>query len=88
MRLLLIEDNDELAGLVGSHLEASGYGLDRVDCVEDAIAVLDSRSYAAMILDLADGVRPNSDAACIISRCSVLQIATHGFGLCIPFSVS
>ena len=52
MRLLLIEDNDELAGLVGSHLEASGYGLDRVDCVEDAIAVLDSRSYAAMILDL------------------------------------
>ena len=43
---------------------------------------------ATMILDLADGVNPNSDAACIISRCSVLQIATHGFGLCIPFSVS
>jgi DNA-binding response OmpR family regulator len=52
MRLLLIEDNDELAGLVTGHLEASGYGLDRVDRVEDAISVLDTRSYAAMILDL------------------------------------
>jgi DNA-binding response OmpR family regulator len=52
LRLLLVEDNDELAGLIEGQLQAGGYGLDRVDCVADAIAVLDSRSYAAMILDL------------------------------------
>lgn len=52
MRLLLIEDNDDLSALIGSQLEGGGYAVDRVDCVEDAIAVLDSRSYAAMILDL------------------------------------
>lgn len=52
MRLLLIEDNDDLAGLVCGQLEASGYSVDRVEGVEDAISVLDSRSYAAMILDL------------------------------------
>lgn len=52
MRLLLVEDNDDLSGLIGKELEASGYSVDRVDCVEDAIAVVDSRTYAAMILDL------------------------------------
>lgn len=52
MRLLLIEDNDDLSALICGQLEAGGYAIDRVDCVEDAIAVLDSRSYAAMILDL------------------------------------
>jgi len=52
MRLLLVEDNDELSGLISSQLEGSGYSVDRVDGVEDAITVLESRSYAAMILDL------------------------------------
>jgi DNA-binding response OmpR family regulator len=52
MRLLLVEDNDELAGLIGNHLQASGFAIDRVDGVGDAISVLESRSYAAMILDL------------------------------------
>lgn len=52
MRLLLVEDNDELSGLIGDHLQASGFAIDRVDCVGDAISVLESRSYAAMILDL------------------------------------
>ena len=52
MRLLLIEDNDELSSLIDKQLQASGFSIDRVDCVEDAISVLDSRAYAAMILDL------------------------------------
>ncbi|OYW58753.1 MAG: DNA-binding response regulator [Rhizobiales bacterium 12-68-15] len=52
MRLLLVEDNDDLSGLIANQLQASGFSIDRVDGVEDAISVLDSRSYAALILDL------------------------------------
>jgi DNA-binding response OmpR family regulator len=52
MRLLLIEDNNELSSLIDKQLRASGFSVDRVDNVEDAISVLDSRAYAAMILDL------------------------------------
>ena len=52
MRLLLVEDNDDLAGLTKKQLEASGFQVDRVEGVGDAISVLDTRHYAAMILDL------------------------------------
>lgn len=52
MRLLVIEDNDELAGLLARGLKAAGYESDRFASVEDAKLALGSVSYAALILDL------------------------------------
>lgn len=52
MRLLLVEDNTELAGLIARGLAASGYQLDVVEGVEDARIALSGAGYPAMILDL------------------------------------
>lgn len=52
MRILLVEDNAELARLTKGQLEAAGFHIDWVEGVGDAISVLDDRSYDAMILDL------------------------------------
>lgn len=52
MRILLIEDNEELAELTASQLKDAGFSVDHVDCVEDAISVVDTRSYSVVILDL------------------------------------
>ena len=52
MRLLIVEDNDELAGLLAKGLKTAGYQCDVLSTVEDARAVLATTFYAALILDL------------------------------------
>jgi DNA-binding response OmpR family regulator len=52
MRLLVIEDNDELAGLLAQGLRTAGYESDRFASVEDARIALTTMTYAALILDL------------------------------------
>jgi DNA-binding response OmpR family regulator len=52
MRLLIVEDNIELARLVANGLTAAGYETDIVSGAEEARDALRSVSYAAMILDL------------------------------------
>lgn len=52
MRLLLVEDNVELAGLIARGLAGSGYQLDVVNSVEDARIALSGTGYPAMVLDL------------------------------------
>jgi DNA-binding response OmpR family regulator len=52
MRILLVEDNDELSGLVVKSLEAAGFGVDHVAGAKDALNVLGSTHYAAVMLDL------------------------------------
>ncbi len=52
MRLLVIEDNDDLAGLLAQGLRAAGYESDRFASVEDARIALSTVTYAALILDL------------------------------------
>ena len=52
MRLLLVEDNDELSGLLVKSLAATGFGADTVTTAADALSVLGSTHYAAAILDL------------------------------------
>ncbi len=52
MRLLLVEDNEELSKLLVKSLEASGFGTDAVTSAADALSVLGSRYYAGAILDL------------------------------------
>ena len=52
MRLLIVEDNDELAELLAKGLKTAGYDADRLSTVEEARAVLSTTFYAALILDL------------------------------------
>jgi DNA-binding response OmpR family regulator len=52
MRLLIVEDNEELAQLLAKGLKTAGYDSDVLSTVEDARAVLSTTFYAALILDL------------------------------------
>jgi DNA-binding response OmpR family regulator len=52
MRLLIVEDNEELAELLAKGLKTAGYQCDVLSTVEDARAVLATTFYAALILDL------------------------------------
>jgi DNA-binding response OmpR family regulator len=60
MRVLVVEDNDELSGLIARGLAAAGYSVDRLGTAADARQALATTSYAAIILDLglpdADGL--------------------------------
>src|SRR5262249_25949085 len=60
MRILIAEDNEELAGLIAEGLRTAGYVTDRVTTGADARHVLATSRYAAIILDLglpdADGL--------------------------------
>lgn len=52
MRLLLVEDNDRLAGFVGKGLLDSGFALDRVGNLADADSALAAGQFDAIVLDL------------------------------------
>src|SRR5580658_2447635 len=52
MRLLVVEDNEELAELLAKGLRTAGYQADILSTVEEATSVLDTTFYAALILDL------------------------------------
>jgi len=52
MRLLIVEDNIELARLLANGLAAAGYEADIMSGAEEARDALRSVSYSAMILDL------------------------------------
>jgi len=52
MRLLIVEDNEELADLLAKGLKTAGYEADLLSTVEEARAVLSTTFYAALVLDL------------------------------------
>lgn len=52
MRLLIVEDNEELAGLLAKGLQAAGYQTDILSTIAEARGVLSTTFYAALILDL------------------------------------
>lgn len=52
MRLLLIEDNERLAGFVRAALEAAGFATDAFGEGGDALAALGTTRYDAVVLDL------------------------------------
>jgi len=52
MRLLIVEDNERLAGFVKTGLCAAGFAADLTGRVEDAWAALATTRYDAMIVDL------------------------------------
>ena len=52
MRLLIVEDNEELAELLAKGLAQAGYESDVLSTIEEANSVLSTTFYAALILDL------------------------------------
>lgn len=58
MRLLVVEDNAELAGLLARGLSAAGFAVDAVAAAEPARLATQMRRYAAVVLDLG---LPDSD---------------------------
>src|ERR1700760_3324680 len=52
MRLLIVEDNEELAQLLVKGLQTAGYEADVLSTIEEATSVLLTTFYAALILDL------------------------------------
>ena len=52
MRLLIVEDNEELAELLAKGLQTAGYESDTLSSIEEARSVLGTTFYAALILDL------------------------------------
>jgi len=52
MRLLVVEDNEQLAHLLTRGLETAGYDVDLVTAAGEARTALTTTSYAALILDL------------------------------------
>jgi DNA-binding response OmpR family regulator len=52
MRLLVVEDNEQLAELLTKALQTSGYEIDVLSNLEEARTVLRTTFYAALILDL------------------------------------
>lgn len=52
MRLLLVEDNAQLAELLAKGLQTAGYETDVLSSLEEASTVLRTTFYAALILDL------------------------------------
>jgi two-component system OmpR family response regulator len=57
MRILLVEDHEELAHQVQRRMQRSGFAVDQVGTIRDALAALHSYSYAVAVLDrrLPDG---------------------------------
>lgn len=52
MRLLVVEDNEELAGLLASGLRTAGFDIDILATAGEARAALGVTRYAAVVLDL------------------------------------
>src|SRR2546422_5504263 len=52
MRLLLVEDNEELARLLAQRLQTAGYETDLLTTAAEALAAVTTTRYAAMVLDL------------------------------------
>lgn len=63
MRLLIVEDNVELARLLAKGLKTSGYDADLLTTTTEARAALSTTSYAALILDLS---LPDGDGMSIL----------------------
>lgn len=73
MRLLLVEDNRELAALVGEGLNAAGFASDVVATAADARAVLSTTRYAAVVLDLG---LPDDDGLAVLGELRARADAT------------
>jgi DNA-binding response OmpR family regulator len=65
VRLLVIEDNPELAALLASGLNAAGYEVDSASTAEDARSALMTTRYSSVVLDLG---LPDADGMSILQE--------------------
>ena len=65
MRILLVEDNQRLAGLVSSNLERAGFNVDVMHTITDAEDMVGATTYDAMVLDLG---LPDGDGMSLLRR--------------------
>jgi DNA-binding response OmpR family regulator len=65
MRLLLVEDNDSLVGLVSKGLGSAGFEVDTAGSVAVALEAIADGSYAAIVLDLG---LPDGDGGTVLRR--------------------
>ena len=65
MRLLLIEDNAELADLLALQLAPRGFSIDRAECGADGLAMAELVAYPAIVLDLG---LPDMDGLDVLRR--------------------
>jgi DNA-binding response OmpR family regulator len=91
MRLLVVEDNAELVPMLGRLLESGGFAMDHAGTVEDAMLMLRTSDYAAVVLDLGlpDGsglavvqaMRLNDDTTPVIALTARGAVADRVSGL-------
>lgn len=72
MRLLLVEDERELAGLLKAGLKAAGFTVDHVATVADADAAIEAESYDIAVLDLR---LPDGDGLDLLRRRRAIGLA-------------
>jgi chemotaxis protein methyltransferase CheR len=67
-RLLVVEENEALLGLISSFLMALGYVVDTVSRASEAIRLVRARTFALMILDLSCADQHGLDLLSVFSR--------------------
>ncbi|WP_024881996.1 response regulator transcription factor [Methylosinus sp. LW3] len=65
MRILLVEDQPELATSVAKRIRQAGYAIDTFGTIRDADAALDEQSYAIAVLDRR---LPDGDGLSLVAR--------------------
>jgi DNA-binding response OmpR family regulator len=65
MRLLLVEDNDSLVGLVSKGLGNAGFEVDTAGSLAESFDAIANGSYAAIVLDLG---LPDGDGGAVLRR--------------------
>lgn len=73
MRVLVVEDNDELAALLAGRLGRAGFAADCMGTLADAIAAAEAARYDAVILDRS---LPDGDGLALIGRLRAAGVAT------------
>ena len=77
MRLLVVEDEDRLAGIVKTQMGAVGFVVDLVGSAADAVAALEVTNYDAAVLDLG---LPDRDGMTVLT-------AARGMGKTLPILI-
>jgi len=82
MRLLVVEDNEELANLIAKGLRANGYTVDTLARADDAKAIIASTEFSAIILDLGlpdgDGLSVIQDVRAAKNSTPILVLTARG----------
>ncbi|MBP6766461.1 MAG: response regulator transcription factor [Reyranella sp.] len=65
MRVLIIEDSRELAGLIGHALKRAGMDVDTVGLADDARLAVQAMQYSAIVLDLG---LPDADGLAVLDQ--------------------